>query len=271
MVLMGDKGKRLEELRTNEIEPLEKELATYDGKLATEFVRTAKYQLLRAETFQSDEYFAAYLGEAKTELGAIAGFPLINDTNKTLPREKFEGAYKRLSEVAADLGSTNFVKYKYRNRSDWKTLTERIEGQLRVARALQADEGRLVTCSISLARTTEDTRTKDVWRETWRERKLSFLGGNGDWTREEKVGDAPVDRKFDLQLRMNLAGSATYTHSIGDWGSLWLIHRYKGTREPDGKTWLVEFPVGAPGAAGAVRLKLTFEHGLPELDKWPAQ
>jgi hypothetical protein len=73
---------------------------------------------------------------------------------------------------------------------------------------------------------------------------------------------------------VGVTGSAIFSIPTGEWGALWLIQQYKGERDktdPSQKTWLVEFPVGAPGATGSLRLKLKFERALPDWDKWPAQ
>jgi len=186
-------------------------------------------------------------------------------------------AYNLLKNITGDLVSTNFVKYKLRDRPEWKAFIESVEGQQKVATALWDDDGSFGTCTISLAGTTDATRVTDAWRRTWRNMRLSFAGGNSEWIRtesDEKIGDVPVQQKVDLLLNQNVLvpNSPTFTIHTAEWGPLWLIHRYKGERDKiDPKIWQVEFPVGAPGATGSVRLKLKFDRVLPELDKWPAR
>ena len=109
--------------------------------------------------------------------------------------------------------------------------------------------------------------------------KLVFDGGGSETIRTESETDQPlggvsIQQKIELRLIKNVGdpNSPTFSIPTAEWGPLWLIHKYKGERDkldPTLKTWLVEFPVGAPGATGFVRLKLKFEHVLPELDKWP--
>jgi hypothetical protein len=73
---------------------------------------------------------------------------------------------------------------------------------------------------------------------------------------------------------INETSSPTFPIETAEWGPLWLIHKYKGERDKsDPKSWLVEFPVTAPGASGKIRLKIVFagDSILPELDKWPAK
>jgi hypothetical protein len=129
---------------------------------------------------------------------------------------------------------------------------------------------------VSLAGVTDATRPKDEWRGTWRDMKLIVEGGASETVRTEsdadqKLGDPGVQQKFELRLikNVNEPNSPTFPVSTGDWGPLWLIHKYQGERsKADAKVWLVEFPVGAPGANGSIRLKLKFDRALPELDKW---
>ena len=112
---------------------------------------------------------------------------------------------------------------------------------------------------------------------------LSGLQSNGSTTAavragadttDQKIGDAPVQQKFELLLYKNVNTPDSPTSKVavtGDWGPVELIHKYKGERDKaDPKTWSVKIPVTAPGAKGLVRLKLKFESVLPELDKWPA-
>jgi hypothetical protein len=145
-----------------------------------------------------------------------------------------------------------------------------------VAKALLGDEGILGTCSILLAGATDATRSKDEWRGSWRDIKLVAEGSAGgsirtDGETDQQIGDAPVQQKLELRLFHNIGeqNSQPFSIATGEWGPLWLIHKYKGERDKaDPKTWIVEVPMTAPGATGSVRLKIKFERPLPELDKW---
>jgi hypothetical protein len=91
-----------------------------------------------------------------------------------------------------------------------------------------------------------------------------------------KIGEAPVAPKLELTLIKNVNDptAAKFPIATGQWGPLWLIQKHKGEldkSDPQKKTWLVEFPVGAPEATGSVRLKLKFERALPDLEKWPVR
>jgi hypothetical protein len=162
------------------------------------------------------------------------------------------------------------------DRPDWKAFLANVDGERAVAKALLGDEGILGTCAISLAGSTDATRAKDEWRGSWRDMKLVAEGGTSDSIRTDtetdlKIGDAPVQQKLELRLYKNIGdtGSPPFTINTGEWVPVWLIHKYKGEREKANPAiWLVEFPVGAPGASGSIRLKLKFDRPLPELDKW---
>jgi hypothetical protein len=183
--------------------------------------------------------------------------------------------------MSEDLVSPVFQKYAPRDRPEWKAFVASVEGQWAVAHALLGDEGILGVCTIMLSGSTDATRTKDQWQGTWRDIKLICEGCNSDTLRtasetDVKIGEAPVALKLELKLikNANLPGSESFPIATGDWGTLWLIQKHKGEldkSDPQKKTWLVEFPVGAPEATGSVRLKLKFERALPDLEKWPVR
>jgi len=278
--LVGLKGEPLEKFLKDGVGALRTDAAAYTGKLTNEATRVVAYQIKRAEKIQSDAFFADYLAEAQKQLAADSGFPLVRDLSRMTTGDKFMAAGKQLKYISDDLASPLFQKYALADRSpEWKNFIQSVEGQQAVARALLGEDGLLGVCTLSLAGTTDATRTKDEWRGTWRDLKLIFDGGNNETIRTEsesdqKIGDAPVQLKLELRLlkNVNQTDSPTFPIPTGDWGPLWLIQKYKGEpQKGDPKTWLVEFPVGAPGAAGTVRLKLKFERALPEPDKWPAR
>jgi hypothetical protein len=237
------------------------------------------FHLKLAEKAQSEAFFTAYLVEARRVLAVGNGFPLTRDQSKPVGVENFMAAAKQLKYVSDDMASATFKSNAPRNSDDWKKFVENVESQQALARALLGEDVVLGSCTISLASPTEATRAKDEWRGSWRDIKLVFDGGNTETVRTEsegdpKLGDAPVQQKLEFRLIRNAGDSNSPTHPIvtPEWGPLWLIQHYKG--EPDKgnrSVWLVEFPVGAPGANGAVRLKLKFERALPELDKWPSR
>src|ERR1051326_3965042 len=274
--LVGLKGEPLEKFLKDGTGEIRNQAAAYSGKLTNEFMRTISYQLKRVEKAQSDAFFAAYLAEAKKQLASASGFPLTRDIGHPISVDNFMAAGKQLKYISEDIASPIFQKSSLQERPEWKTFLANIDGQQAVAKALLGDEGILGTCAISLAAGTEATRAKDEWRGSWRDMKLIAEGGTGDSIRADsadtdlKIGDAPVQQKLELRLYKNIGDpqSPTFSINTGEWGPIWLIHKYKGERQADTKTWLVEFPVGAPGASGSIRLKLQFDRPLPELDKW---
>jgi hypothetical protein len=174
------------------------------------------------------------------------------------------------------------VKRGARERSDeWKKFVASVEGQQAVAKGLLGDEGIPGICIVSLAGMTDASRSKDEWRDTWRNLRLVYEGSTGEAistgsSDDQKLGDVPVQQKVELRLIKNVneasSSASSFPINTAAWGPVWLVHRYKGERDKaDPKSWLVEFPVGAPDAKGSIRLKLKFERPLPELDKWPTR
>ena len=214
---------------------------------------------------------SAYLAEAKKELTAEGGFPLVSGLGRVATADTFKNAGKTLKYITADLASPTFQKYALRDRSNWKPFIASVESQQGVAKALLGDQAIIGTAAIVLEKVTDATRSKDEWRGTWRDMKLLFDGSGGEVVRTEseadqKLGDAPVSQKLELKMikNVNEASSPTFSIETSEWGPLWLIHKYKGERDKsDPKTWLVEFPAGAPGAVGKIRLRIKFASESP--------
>jgi hypothetical protein len=272
--LIGLKGDQLAKFK-DEINLGRVDAAKASGKLAADFNRAVDYDLRRVDR----AYFVSYIMEANRQLAAAGGFPLTRDMSKMAAPDKFTAVGQQLKLMADDFASPVFMTNTPAERFDeWKVFAANMVVEQAIAKALMGDEGILGACTVSLAGGSEATRDKDKWRESWRDLKLVFDGGTGETIRTEsdadqKVGDAPVAQKLELRLIRNAgeANSPTFSVNTGEWGPVWLIHKYKGERDRvDPKTWLVEFPVGAPGTTGSIRLKLKFERALPELDKWPA-
>jgi hypothetical protein len=184
---------------------------------------------------------------------------------------------KQLKSIMEDFGSPTFQTNAPRDLPKWKAFVASVTEQQAVAKGLLGTDGGLGVCGIALAGSSAATRNDDEWQETWRELKLisesASTGTRTGHDADEKIGDAPLQQKLELRLIRNGNDPASPTFPAvvtGDWGPLELIHKFKGERDKDHKTWLVKFPVGAPGAKGLIRLKLKFENELPELDKWPA-
>jgi hypothetical protein len=273
--LVGLKGEPLEKVLKDNLGEIKTQAAAYSGKLSNEFMTAITYQLKRVEKAQADAFFAAYLAEVKKTLSSESGFPLTRDINHCLTVDKFSVAGKQLKYISDDFDSQVFKSASLQDRPDWKGFLPNIEGQKAVAKALLGDEGILGTCTISLAASTDATRSKDEWQGSWRDIKLVAEGITGETVRtgadtEQKLANAPVQQKLELRVYKNIGdqGSAPFSITTGEWGPIWLLHKYKGQREADQKSWLVEVPMTAPGASGVIRLKLNFERPLPELDKW---
>lgn len=272
--LIGLKGEPLEKVLKDGLGEIKNQVTAYSGKLTNEFAKTMGYQLKRVEKAQCDAFFAAYLADARKTLASESGFPLTRDTNHPVTVENFMAAGKQLKYISEDL--TVLQKYSPQDRPGWKDFLPNVEGQQAVAKALLGDEGILGTCAISLAGSTDATRSKDEWQGSWRDIKLIAEGGTGESIRtgsetDQKIGDAPVQQKLELRIFKNIGdtGAAPFSIKTGEWGPLWLIHSFKSERDKATPvTWLVEIPMTAPGASGYVRLKLKFERPLPELDKW---
>ena len=277
--LIGFKGEPLDKYLNEKLGPIRNEAGLYTGKLSNDFTTAINYELKLVEKKQSERFFAAYLaqGTALTSFGS--GFPLTRDLEHRITADGLTSAGKQLKYISEDLASPIFQKYAPHDSSEWKPFVSSVAAQQAVAKALMGDEGILGSCAISLAASTDATRSDDDWQGPWRDIKLVFDGSSTEAVRagsdsDQKIGDAPVQQKFELRLFKNVNTPDSPTSKVavtGDWGPLELIHKYKGERDKaDPKTWSVKIPVTAPGAKGLVRLKLKFESVLPELDKWPA-
>jgi hypothetical protein len=275
--LIGTKGDPLARFLTEKLGGLRDEAAKYNGKLTNEFATAINYELKLAQKSQIQKFFDAYLNQATTILSALTGFPLVRDLDHRATLDDFKGAAKNLKYISEDLNSQNFSTYAPRDSSQWKQFAARITQQQDLAKALVGDEGILGACTISLAASTDATKADDDWQGPWRDMKLIFDGGSNDPIRtgfpeDQKLGDAPLQQKLELRLIQNINEANPKTARVPtlEWGPLELIHKYPSERNTtDPRVWLVRIPVPGPGATGLIRLRLRFEHALPELDKWP--
>ena len=280
--LPGLKGEPLEKV-LKEVNAIAADAAAYGGELKKEATQAIGYQLKRVEKKQSDAFFAAYLAEAQKQLAAYGGFPLVRDVSRTTTAEKFAAAGRQLKYISDDLASPIFQKFALRDRPEWNAFIISVQSQHDVSKALLGEEATLGSCTVSLAGMSEGTKSKDEWREHWKDIKLvcegcvSETGVRTQFEGDQKLGDVPIEKKFELRLIENAnepKTSKTFPIPVADCGPLWLIHKYNGERDKrdaEGKTWSVEFPIAPPGASGSLRLKLKFERRLPELDKWAAR
>jgi len=274
--LLGLNGEQLDKFLKDKLGPVRNDTAAYSAKFKDKFTRVMEQHLKRAEKAHTQEFFVAYLTEARQQLARYAGFPLVRDMAKPTTSENFREAGKYLKYISDDLASPIFkTNTPGEYVGDWKKFITNIETEQTIARALLNDEG-IGACNLFLEGLSDSNATEDTWRAegTWRALKLS-TGGETVYTGltdDQKIGAIAVNQKLDLRLikNPNESNSAAFPISTEEWGPLWLLHKYSGKRDKaDPTVWHVQMPVGAPGAKGSLRLKLKFEKPLPELDNWP--
>jgi hypothetical protein len=278
--LVGLKGEQLQKVLDDSIGAVKADAAAYSGKLTNRLMQVLSYQFKLAEKMQGDAFFTLYLAEARKELGEVGGYPLVRSTNRITTPDQFVAAGRELKYITDDLASPEFQKFALRDRPDeWKGFITSMEGEQAVATALLSDDGVPGSCTMSLGGMSDATRSKDEWRGAWRDLKVLYDGGAGESVRTEsgsdqKIGEVPVQQKIELRLFKNAndPASPVYPITTGPWGPVSLLLNYKSERDKaDPKTWLVEIPLKAPVSGGFLRLKIKFEHPLPELDSWPAR
>src|SRR6185436_8787296 len=129
----------------------------------------------RAEKAQAQQFFVAYLAEARQQLARCAGFPLVKDLAKPATSENFREAGKYLKSISDDLASPVFKAHTPSEYlTDWKKFIANVETEQAIARALLNDEG-VGTCKVFLAGLSEANSADDTWRAegTWRALKLA--------------------------------------------------------------------------------------------------
>lgn len=275
--LIGTKGEPLSRILNEKLGPLRDEAAKYHGSLTTEFSTVITYELKLAQKIQTQKFFGVYTNQANTILSSLIGFPLVRDLKHRASVDDFRTVAKNLKYISEDFNSPAFSTNAPRDSFQWKNFSDNIKGLQKLAQALMGDEGILGACTISLAGSSDATKADDAWQGPWRDIKLTFDGGNNEAIRtgsalDQKLGDAPLQQKLEIRLiqNVNQPDSKTIPLTTLEWGPLELIHQYPSEHSStDPRIWLVRIPVPAPGAKGTIRLKLRFEHVLPELADWP--
>jgi hypothetical protein len=256
-----------------EVEVVRDEAASYTGKLASQAKLVASNHLARAERIQSDAFFRNYLSEAKNLVSALSGFPLIATD---VPVIDVKDAAAQIGVISTDLVSSVFTKFNADSRPDWAPFVRSIRFQQKMTQALQSDDG-VISCSIILAQTTPLTKEQDEWRgSSWRD--MEMLSRNGKKIRtspdEIDLGTIRSNEKIDLLLtkNRNIQNSPTVQITTKEWGPLYLIYKYKGRKDGELNSWIVEFPDERLGSSKMMmRLRLKFARALPDLDNWPKE
>jgi len=280
--LIGLKDELLARFLQERAGAVETAAAAYSGKLKDKAAVATRYQLKLVEKAQSEKFFADYIAQAQQQLATYTEFPLSQDLSHPMLLSRLMDAAKQLRYITTDLASPLFTRFAVRDHTDWKPFVSSVTGKQAVARALLGDDNIPENCAISLEGISDATRSKDGWRlegTIWRNMRLISDAGLGEAIRtdestEKKLGEISVQQKVQLLLmrRDDDPKGPKFTNSTPEWGPIWLIHQYKGERDKkDPASWAVEFPPGDSNANGVIRLKLKFDHPLPDLDQWPVR
>ncbi len=271
--LLGDEGKKLEELRKEKLDPMKADGEAYAGKFKTNIKAVIDRDLALARKAYARAYFSSYVDQVQRRLSNFALFPLVKNTSTVATPEILTQAGNYFGSVSRDLQSAVFSQNDPSTYvTNWKDLTSKIDAQRALAFALTSS-GQVGACKIALegysnANGEEDWRRDGIWRGV----KLSNSDNVVTTQRQtdEPLGPVSVSDSIGVVLIKSLSESGgTNTISTGRWGPLSSILK-NGKRDADGKTWHVALQDKSLGPNGALRLKLTFENSIPEVDKWPS-
>jgi GTP-binding protein EngB required for normal cell division len=209
------------------------------------------------------------LYDGMVNLSAMAGFPLLRDSNKSMTPENLSRSATVLQDLLTGMNAES-IQLKVKE-STWKAFTNRVVNLKRLADSLKTKE-KPNLCTVSLLKMSDETAADDAWRSPYR-----FIRLAGDSTKmentnvgsDQELGKVGLNKSCNFQLyRRDDDKDPAQTISQNDWGPLALAAKYgKPAQEGDFTTWIVRRPVD--GGTGALRLKLKFDEPLMDLEQWP--
>jgi GTP-binding protein EngB required for normal cell division len=212
-----------------------------------------------------------YAGVAN--LSDFIGFPLLLDSGRIMTQDNVDQSAAILQDLVASVNTESIQQLKFKDVETWKNFTNRVANLQRLADLLKTRDKPNV-CTVTLLKMEDSTRADDAWRSRYRYIKIA-----GDNTRmentnigqDQELGKLNLNKPCSFQLyQRDDDKEPGQVLGRGDWGTLALVGRYaQPVREGDFTTWLVKRPV--EGNGGVLRVRLTFEEPLVDLEKWPKQ
>ena len=242
----------------------------YKGCSQEEVRKVADFYRERAARTQAGVFLGAYQQAAAKEVAEHLGFPVLRGATKVLPAASLEQCERFVEQISGDL-STIKSKQLGENK-EWEGYAARAADLVKVVKTIKGGD-KLNYCTISLL----PYENADGWRRTYRGIKLS----TGDATSEivdtsnsedAKMGKIDPRKPCTFLLYKDKQSPETTPLVVGeksDWGPLQLVTRFSEKPGLDG-SWIVTMP--APEAGGGnLRLKLSFDQPLPDLEHWPKE
>src|ERR1043166_6383899 len=207
--LVGAGGAQFEGFVRSKIDPARETSRRYTGPLTNEVVTSVSQLLAGAEKAQREGFVAAYVQEAERKLKEQKGFPLARSASRVLTLDNLKEADKLLSFILSDLKS-QALQNAPRERPEFAEFTNKVMNLNRVSKAILGDDYVPSSCAVSLEKMSDESKSLDQWRDTWRDIKLVAPGVTSPAERTGNAADAPlgaiatVDQKFSLQIIKNI-------------------------------------------------------------------
>ena len=276
--LLGDKGDAYQQYLGRSVTSLRSEAAGYPAHPALGAI--TEFALRTAETIHRRGYIEAYVTEARREIYAQAGFPLIKGSDTFMDLPSLNALERTLIKVRQDLASPAFQNPDVENDPAWTQAKAKLGGILNLYDVLRDRNRNPIKCEVFLRKYEESlSATQDKWRDTFRGIRLNDSSTPENTNKAEDAllgaGGVSVEKAFALHIiddpNKPLGEQTVETFRTEDWGPLWLLHEYNAEPSADGREWTVAWPIRVTGvtADGQIRLLLRFEKPLPKLSEWP--
>ncbi|HWV99905.1 MAG TPA: type VI secretion protein IcmF/TssM N-terminal domain-containing protein [Candidatus Acidoferrum sp.] len=224
------------------------------------------------------EFADAFRQQAGKALEPYIGFPLVQNSSRTLAPANLESATKAVQTVAAAVGVAG---PELQSIAAWKTFAARLQALNQIALFLKGKEGKPMLCTITLRRLDDNSTPEEkLWRARFRAIRLGLDGSSASPMKIQsdedlELGKVSVSKACKFQL-FQLADDKDPAQSLadpGDWSPLQLIFKYGAKPEREGvlTSWIVQrkFKTAGENRDAVLGLKLVFDGPLADLDSWP--
>ncbi len=264
----------------DEIARIRKEVEAYEGQFKKECASVCAYWLGYAERRLADEFFKAYLKQAKDSLAPLLRFPLVwPPEEQALTADQVRAAAKLVAMMHRDLRSETFKRIQTGSKAPLEALDKQVALLDPVLRGLVSPNGTIASVSVSMGGSQAAPAGKPGAQTS--EVRYELRAGtpiSGDHANLGKQGRVAVGQR-KLLIDKLPADTVFHFHrydpekhevpSGSNWSAVRLLTKTRETSAfaQDGVNWEVRIDDAHPEVIAV----LIFEYALPKLPTWPTR
>ena len=254
----------------------------YQGSFATELQGVVGRLLDLAQTRRVERLYVRYFGEVDAMLRRQAGFPLLNDSARSMTIAELRALDVSLRSARTDLPGLRAGLPPAKVVSEIDKLETRVQGLTSLTEALVAEDGRPATVTLTLLKYDDQKRrlgadqfgarfAGNLWRMLRvNNRRVRTEASANDDLAKLSVADPGVTLDFFRGIDDKEPDLTSALGGKVEWAALRLLQQSSVKRLAGGKDWEVTVTQKTQdGSERFLLLLLRFEKPLPEPEQWP--